>query len=211
MDNENKTVEVFGEQITEDQWKEMKAGNLRQSDYTKKTTEAAELAKTAKAQIEQVKPILEFIQLAQDDPEAAEGRMKDVLSDLRKAKKEGAPRAEIKALEQKVLSMEEANKQVAELTKQSATLRKSDPVFKRNEDEILEYAAKWTEKHGVVDLDEAYASWKGRNHAKLKEDDEPVLTGGRKMTHGTSAPEYDRSKSLAENVAIRRKWEEQKG
>jgi len=195
--------------------KQLRDEHLMHSDYTKKTTEHAkdvaafkEKQEAFRQQVEVVAPVFEWAQKIQDDPDYdAESELKEIAGKIRSAKKNGASPDRIAKLENEMQGIRDANKQIEDIEKQCGALRKSDPIFKKYEDEILEYAAKWTEKYGTVDLEEAFAAWKGRNHSKLS-DDEPVIRGGRSDSGGTKMPEYDRSKSLFENYNIRKKYTE---
>ncbi len=74
------SLEVDGEVYTAERIKELKDGSLRWADYTKKTTELAEVRKTVDAQRAQIEPLIQWAEKIKADKTLVED-IRDALPD----------------------------------------------------------------------------------------------------------------------------------
>lgn len=140
--------DVDGEKYTIDQIREWKQGNLRQSDYTRKTQEIAKLRKESEQAMEVYKYLMENQELTKMlvEHQQANGKNVDVTQNL------DPVRQELNDIKQKI-TLDEIDKQLSNIT--SKDKRVSDV-------ELLEIA-----NARACDIDTAYNIWKGQNMDKI--------------------------------------------
>jgi len=186
-----------------------KAANL-DKDYTEKTTQLAKDKVELDKQFASVKDLAKFAKLVKEDPEEAERQMRYILKKYKGGNDDDDDGDGTKVRhrtegdeerEQRLYDLE-LKIEIQELSK--------DPVFKENEEEIMNYAV----ENEISSVKMAFKSWKGENFDKLhesrlqsakkkKEEESDIVLKG-----GTSAPggkwEYDQTKTIKENLILLR-------